>query len=201
MQFAKRLQINEIHALKVKKLALRIFDQITALCRPDDSKLERDLNRKLLRASAYLREAGKFISSPQYHKHSQYIISNSRLPGFTETERTVMGLIARHQRKQVLPLDLKGYDDLTPSDFKRARFLSAIVRLAAALDRTRQNLIHDVEVHEEQGELVITVIHEGERVPEVESLKVSMEKSNLEKSWNKQIQFKNKPFTGELNGD
>jgi exopolyphosphatase/guanosine-5'-triphosphate,3'-diphosphate pyrophosphatase len=200
MQFAKRLQINEIHALKVKKLALRIFDQISSICRPDDSKLERDLNRKLLRAAAYLREAGKFISSPQYHKHSQYIISNSRLPGFTETERTVMGLIARHQRKQVLPLDLKGYDDLTPSDFKRARFLSAIVRIAAALDRTRQNLIHDVEIHEEQGELIITIIHGGDRVPEVESLKVSMEKSNLEKSWNKQIQFRHKPFIGELIG-
>lgn len=200
MQFAKRLQINEIHALKVKKLALRIYDQISPLCRPDDTKLEKDLNRKLLRAAAYLREAGKFISSPQYHKHSQYIISNSRLPGFTETERTVMGLIARHQRKQVLPLDLKGYDDLTPADFKRARFLSAIVRIAAALDRTRQNLIHDIEIQEEEGELIITIVHDGERVPDVESLKVSMEKSNLEKSWNKQIQFRHKPFTGEFSG-
>jgi exopolyphosphatase/guanosine-5'-triphosphate,3'-diphosphate pyrophosphatase len=200
MQFAKRLQINEIHAFKVKKLALRIFDQLSPLCRPDHSKLERDLDRKLLRAAAYLREAGKFISSPQYHKHSQYIISNSRLPGFTETERTVMGLIARHQRKQVLPLDLKGYDDLTPADFKRARFLSAIVRIAAALDRTRQNLINDIQIHEEEGELIFTIVHEGERTPDVESFKVSMEKGNLEKSWNRLIQFRYKAYIGESHG-
>jgi exopolyphosphatase/guanosine-5'-triphosphate,3'-diphosphate pyrophosphatase len=187
LQFAKRLQINEIHALKVKKLALRIFDQMSEIEKPTVSLVERDLDRKLLKAAAYLREAGKFVSSPQYHKHSQYIISNSRLPGFTESERTVMGLIARHQRKGVLPPDIKGYDDLTPADFQRARFLSGIVRLAAALDRTRQNRVHDVEVRSENGALIFTILHDAERFPDVELFKAALEKSSLEKSWGKEV--------------
>lgn len=189
LQFAKRLQINEIHALKVKKLALRIFDQLSPICRPKERDTERDLNRKLLRAAAYLREAGKFISSPQYHKHSQYIISNSRIPGFTESERSIMGLIARHQRKSVLPQDIKGYDDLTLDEFERARFLSGIVRLSAALDRTRQNRVNDVEVKLNGNTLVFTVLHDNDRVPDVELFKASLEKNSLTKSWGRPVEF------------
>ncbi len=58
----------------------------------------------------------------------------------------------------------------------------------------------NVEIHEEEGELIFTIVHEGDRTPDVESFKVSMEKGNLEKSWNRLIQFRYKAYIGEPSG-
>lgn len=188
-QFARRLQLNETHATQVKHLALRIHDKLAPILRPEDDADARDNNIKLLKGAAYLREAGKFISAPQYHKHSQYVISNSRLPGFTENERLMMSLIARYQRKGVPSSDHSECAELSPADVKRLRVLSAIVRLSAALDRTRQARVVDVDVKSQGDELTFVLVHDPVRSPDVELHKAKLEKNALEKSFERKVKF------------
>ncbi len=183
LQFARRLGLNESHALHVKRLALRLYEQLAPGCFPGASEEAMQADIKLLKAAAFLREAGKFISAPQYHRHSQYLISNSRLPGFTEAERQLMGLIARFQRKGLPSADHAECVELTAGDVKRLRVLAGIVRLAAALDRTRQRRIEDIEVQFTSDRTFIHLCHPTGNHPEVELHKAQLERSALEKSW------------------
>jgi exopolyphosphatase/guanosine-5'-triphosphate,3'-diphosphate pyrophosphatase len=193
LQFARRLGLNQVHAAKVKLLALRLYHQLAPLCLKAPSADAADADIKTLKASAYLREAGKFISNPQYHRHSQYLISNSRLPGFTESERQLTGLIARFQRKGLPNADHPDCADLTASDLKRLKFLAGILRLAAALDRTRQSRVEDIELDTSGPGVKLTLIYKPDRPPDVELLKARLEQSALEKSWDLDLSFHTRP--------
>ncbi len=188
-QFGRRLGLNETHAMHVRRLALRLFEQLAPTLLPNDKGDDYEEDIKLLKAAAYLREAGKFLAAPQYHKHSDYLISNSRLPGFTESERALMGLIARFQRKSVPSADNRFCTELTPDDLVRLRFLSGIVRLAAALDRTRQGKILDVVAGIEPGALRFTLAHGEDWTPDVELHKAGLEVSALEKCFDRKVSF------------
>ena len=189
LQFARRLGLNESHATKVKLLALRLYGQLAPHCLKVLSQESHDTDIKLLKAAAYLREAGKFISNPQYHHHSQYLISNSRLPGFTESERQLTGLIARFQRKGIPGAEHPDCAELSALDLKRLLFLAGVVRLAAALDRTRQSRVQDVEVTTLGNSVKFTIVHSQDRQPDVELQKAKLEKSALEKSWGIDLVF------------
>jgi exopolyphosphatase/guanosine-5'-triphosphate,3'-diphosphate pyrophosphatase len=149
----------------------------------------------LLKGAAYLREAGKFLSASQYHKHSNYLISNSRLPGFTEPERLMMGLIARFQRKGLPSESSSECEDLSAADVKKLRFLAGIVRLAGALDRARQNRVHDVEITLTDSQATFTIVHDKRQVPDVEWHKAGLEQESLEKSFGLKIRFELKPVS------
>ena len=183
LQFAHRLQLNQAHAIQVKRLSLKIYEHLGRMLRDrdGDSDDDHEENIKILKAAAYLREAGKFISTPQYHRHSQYILSNSRLPGFTESERSMLGLIARFQRKQLPTQD--NCEDLPKKDLQRLRHLAGCLRLAAALDRTRQNRVTDIAVEVGKNSAKFMIFHEPTKHPEVELHKATLEKEALEKSF------------------
>lgn len=189
LQFASRLQLNQAHAIQVKSLAVLIYEQLGRFLRDrdGDDDSDHDENIKLLKAAAYLREAGKFISQPQYHRHSQYILSNSRLPGFTESERMMLGLIARFQRKQLPNQD--NCEELSKRELQRLRHLSACLRLAASLDRTRQNRVTGLNIELNKNGAKIQVFHDPTRRPEVEIQKATLEIDTLEKSFGISLTF------------
>jgi exopolyphosphatase/guanosine-5'-triphosphate,3'-diphosphate pyrophosphatase len=189
LQFAKRLGLNEGHALHVKRLALSLYEQLWPMLRPDDSDEDHDANVKLLKATAYLREAGKFVSTPQYHRHSQYILTNCRLPGFTEGERQFMGLVARFHRKGTPAVDHEECRELGEEDVERLALLAGIVRLAAALDRTRQQRVREVEVFGEGHEAEIVLWQASDAPADVELHKARLEQSALEKCLGLELKF------------
>lgn len=190
LAFAKRLRIDQPHAQQVMRLAMRLFELLAPRFQPGEKAEDLHHQMKLLRAAAYLREAGKFLSAPQYHHHSQYLISHSRLPGFTESERAMMGLIARFHRKGIPHSAHPECRDLSQVDLKRLRFLAGILRLAAALDRTRQNRVQHVDATFDQGPLCIELQHDPARVPDVELHKACLELGALEKSFESKLVIK-----------
>lgn len=192
LQFGQRLGLAQDHAIQVKKLSVKIYDGVVR--RLDLAKLKgddaaHDANIKLLKAAAYLREAGKFLSAPQYHHHSQYLIANSRLPGFTESERLLMGLVARFQRKSIPSADHRDCGDLNANELNRLRLLAACVRLAAALDRTRQSRVRDLRFTGDAKSCKIQLLHAAHIDVDVELHKAQLEKNALEKSFGLKLQL------------
>ena len=100
-----------------------------------------------------------------------------------------MGLIGRFQRKGMPSSDHSDCIDLSSNDISRLRFLAAVVRLAAALDRTRQERVQDIELKIVDKTLTITLIHTVANPPDVELHKARLEKQALEKSWDLDIRF------------
>ena len=88
----KRSSIDKQQAARVAALADIFFVALN----PDQSK-SHDC-RKLLQWAAMLHETGRMISPSGYHKHSQYILMNSDLPGFSRYDQTQMSTLVLGQR-------------------------------------------------------------------------------------------------------
>jgi exopolyphosphatase/guanosine-5'-triphosphate,3'-diphosphate pyrophosphatase len=138
MELARRCQFREDHGTQVARLALSIFDQTRRLHRLDESDAE------LLEYAALLHDIGFYISPHRHHRHSAYLIKSHAMTGFSRAEVDVIALAARHHRK-VEPRRKRGAGKLlSKRDFRRVRYLAAILRIADALDRTHARLVRAV---------------------------------------------------------
>lgn len=132
--------VNRHHSEQVARLATSLFDQLAPL-----HGLGRG-DRILLQAAAMVHDIGQFISFSDHHKHAQYILMHSDLPGLTESEKNVMACVARYHRKAFPKSRHIGYISLSREDRERVRRLAAILRIADGLDREQQSLVNRVRV-------------------------------------------------------
>ena len=140
MALAGQTDVDLAHAQQVAALALRIFDQTTAL------HMLQTGERELLEYATLLHEAGTHVSYQSHHKHSYYLISHAGLRGFTADQVAIMANVARYHRKSPPHADHPNFAQLTPTQRKVVMKLSAILRIAVALDRGRQGGVRDVAV-------------------------------------------------------
>ena len=87
----KRSGVDKQQAARVAALADKFFTELD----PSDAS---HAARKLLQWAAMLHETGRLISPSGYHRHSQYILMNSDLPGFSKLDQSTMGTIVLAQR-------------------------------------------------------------------------------------------------------
>ncbi len=129
------------HIQRATDLALQLFDQTASL--HGFGLAERDL----LEAAGMLHNVGLFISHAAHHKHSYYVIRHSdQLAGFTDAEIELMAQVARYHRKSAPKSSHEPFAALDASAKRQVRILAGILRIAIALDRTRQGGIHRLEV-------------------------------------------------------
>ena len=183
LSLGKKFEINQDYAKQVSNLALEIFDQLDKI-KPSYVKKEASgvqiSDRGILKSAAWLHECGKFINYSKYHKHSLYLIANSRLMGFSQKERRMIGLVARFHRKG--KANLKHYDcrELSGKNCKRINFLASILRIAAAANRTRQGHITSINIRKTGKNLEFVFRTTSEHAPEVDLYKISKEKKFFE---------------------
>lgn len=138
----------------VATFATSLFDQTKGSLHNLDP-----LAREYLWAAAMLHNSGHYVSHSAHHKHSYYLIRNGGLLGFTETEVEVIGNIARYHRKSLPKRRHESYSSLpTKQERKLVDQLSAILRLAVALDRARSGAIQSVEAIVDADEAVLNLI-------------------------------------------
>jgi exopolyphosphatase/guanosine-5'-triphosphate,3'-diphosphate pyrophosphatase len=97
--------------------------------------------REWLWAAAVLHNCGVYISHSAHHKHSYYLIRNAEFLGFTEIELELMANIARYHRRSKPKKRHESYIKLSESHRLMVRQLSAILRIAVALDRRQAGAI------------------------------------------------------------
>ena len=135
----RRFGYEESHALQVADLAEKMFDELEPIY-----KLGRH-NRTLLSAAALLHDVGYHISHESHHKHSFYLIKNSEMTGFSESEKTIIALVARYHRGSLPKEKHLEFMQLIEKDRVTVARLGAILRLAEALDRGHENRISDIK--------------------------------------------------------
>lgn len=134
----KRFGYEEAHSQQVTRLAERIFDALSP-----SANLTRH-QRLLLSAAALLHDVGYHIAHESHHKHSFYLIENSELTGFSESERGVIANIARYHKGSHPKQRHSNYMALSATDRETVCRLAGILRLADALDRRHDNRVKDV---------------------------------------------------------
>ena len=130
---ARKYQVDLPHCKRIAGFALSLFDQTQGTLHSGDNE-----SREFLWAAAILHNCGHFVSHSAHHKHSYYLIRNGELLGFTETEIEVIANIARYHRKSFPRKKHDAYHNLPTKQHRQmVEQLSAILRVAAALDRRR----------------------------------------------------------------
>jgi exopolyphosphatase/guanosine-5'-triphosphate,3'-diphosphate pyrophosphatase len=123
---------DEAHARHVARLALELFDS----SREAGYHGLGDAERELLDYVALLHDVGAFISYPDHHVHSAYLIANSDLLGFDQREIAVMAATALFHRKATPGVRFAAYARFDDLDRKTVGTLANLLRLAERLDRS-----------------------------------------------------------------
>jgi exopolyphosphatase/guanosine-5'-triphosphate,3'-diphosphate pyrophosphatase len=141
LKIAKKYQVNLEHSDRVAKFALSLFDQTQGKLHPWGKD-----ERQLLWAAAILHNCGHYISHSAHHKHSYYLIRNGELLGYNETEIEIIANLARYHRKSPPKKKHENYRNLLHKEHKQMICqLSAILRLAVALDRRQIGAVSHVQ--------------------------------------------------------
>jgi exopolyphosphatase/guanosine-5'-triphosphate,3'-diphosphate pyrophosphatase len=138
-QIGQKYGFDALHARQVAQLSLSVFYQLQRLHQLDEK------HAGILRAAAMLHDIGSFIASPKHHKHSYYLIKSSRPRGFDNEDLDLIANVARYHRKAHPSPKHLGFSQLSPSNQDVVRKLSAIVRVADALDYKREQNVKEVK--------------------------------------------------------
>lgn len=136
----RRFHYESAHAETVCTLARQLFDQTKELHGLGGRA------RVLLEAGALLHDVGVAVNNDGHHKHSQYLIQSSELVGLTDEERQIVGMLARYHRKAPPQRDHEDFMRLRRRDRTLVERLTAILRLADALDRQHASVVRGVSV-------------------------------------------------------
>ncbi|NER29000.1 MAG: Ppx/GppA family phosphatase, partial [Symploca sp. SIO1C4] len=141
IKVAKKYQVNLEYSNRVANFALILFDHTQGVLHNWGEE-----ERELLWAAAILHNCGVYISHASHHKHSYYLIRYGELLGFTEAETEVIANLARYHRKSTPKKKHENYNNLPSKEHRQiVNQLSAILRLAVALDRRQIGAIKQLQ--------------------------------------------------------
>lgn len=154
-----RYPVPHVHTQNVRRLAALLFDGLAPLHRLGPREKE------LLDAAAALHDIGVAVDFYHHYRHGSYLLGSKPLHGFSHREQVLLTLMVRYHEKG-LP-KTRGFETLLHSgDKKLLRRLTACLRLAEYLERSRAGRIRSLEV-EIGTETVVLRLHSREE-PTVE---------------------------------
>ena len=121
-------------------LSGRLFDQL---------KAEHGLSgreRLLLEVAALLHDVGNYVSLRGHHKHTWYLLSVSEIFGVAQDDMGLVANVARYHRRALPQRSHLPYMALDRESRVVVNKLSAILRLANALDADHLQKVKDVRV-------------------------------------------------------
>ena len=148
---AEKYKSDVVHCNRVRQIAVKLFDTL---------KKEHGLGfrqRIYLEAAALTHEIGIYISPRSFHKHSQYLISNSEIFGLTQREISIVSNIARYHRRAKPKTSHLDYMSLSRENRIIVNKLAALLRMAEALDTGRNTNPKRMDCQLSRDSFVITM--------------------------------------------
>ena len=169
---AQKYQVNLESSQRIGNFALSLFDQTKGYLHNWNQR-----ERELLWVAAILHNCGLYVSHSSHHKHSYYLIRYGELLGFTDIEIEVIANLARYHRKSTPKKKHENYNLLLNKEYRlMVKQLSALLRLAVALDRRQLGAIAQVKC-EYYPDLLELNLH---LIPDIPTDKCSLELWNLD---------------------
>jgi exopolyphosphatase/guanosine-5'-triphosphate,3'-diphosphate pyrophosphatase len=144
------------HSRHVAQLSVRLFDQLKA-----EHGLS-DRERLLLEVAALLHDVGNYVNLRGHHKHTWYILSVSEIFGVAQDDMALVANVARYHRRALPQKSHLPYMVLDRESRVVVNKLSAILRLANALDADHLQKVKDVKVLPEDDGWVLEVDGAGD---------------------------------------
>jgi exopolyphosphatase / guanosine-5'-triphosphate,3'-diphosphate pyrophosphatase len=139
LNLAQKYRVNPDNARQVAQFAVDLFDQTRGILHQWGTQ-----ERELIWAAAILHNTGHYISHSAHHKHSYYLIRNGGLLGYTDAEIEMIANLARYHRKGAPKKKHENYQFLGKLERQIIEQLSALLKVAVALDRRQINAIQEL---------------------------------------------------------
>jgi exopolyphosphatase/guanosine-5'-triphosphate,3'-diphosphate pyrophosphatase len=192
LQLGRSVNFDEIHARTVARLAGELFDEAREAGLHD---LDRHA-RELLEDAALLHDSGGFISYPNHHAHSYYLIRNADLLGFDEEEIGIIANTAFFHRKNAPSKKYREFAALNPGDQQTVRILSMFLRLAEGLDRSHAGVVEHVHlVPESRTRLCLEIVSNQDC--QLEILGTNIHREAFQKLFGISLEIIRKPVEAE----
>jgi exopolyphosphatase/guanosine-5'-triphosphate,3'-diphosphate pyrophosphatase len=186
VELAERSAWEADHSRQVAAIALTLFDATRRIHRLGERE------REWLDYAALLHDIGNHISYEKHHRHSYYLTKHGDLRGFEPEEIAIIALVTRYHRRAVPHKLHEGMTTLSKPQRRTVTVLSAFLRLAETLDRSRHGVIRAIEVRERLGELRIKVQAVGDA--ELELWAALRQSRALEEALERKVRIEKVPY-------
>ena len=155
--FARRLEYDQPHAEHVRELSILLFDQLQPVHHlPAQARVQ-------LEASALLHDIGHMVSHRGHHKHGEYLALNGDIPGLEGRDRAIVAALVRyHNRKSAPARHHIAYSSVNNNDQRIVRRLSAILRIAEALDHSHCQRVTNLHATFQRGAVGLQITANGD---------------------------------------
>lgn len=191
VELAERCSWEAEHSQQVSALALALFDHTKSIHRLGGRE------REWLDYAALLHDIGNHISYERHHRHSYYLVKNGDLRGFEPEEIELIALVARYHRRGSPKRSDDGYGELKGELRRVVVVLSAFLRLAETLDRSRHGVIRRIDARQRLGVLRLRVQASGDA--ELELWAAARQLDVLGEALDRKVQIERVPFRGPVN--
>jgi len=145
----RAFRFDERHASSVAEYSLTLFDLTQDVHRLGPRE------RQWLMAAALLHDVGYAISYNAHHKHSHYIIQSRDFFYLSDAERSIIALAARYHRKAGPKATHVEFENLSRADRMTVLKLASMLRIAEALDYSRDHRVAALHARREPGRIVL----------------------------------------------
>lgn len=136
----KKYRIDKKHASFVENIALSIFDQTKKLHKLGEKE------RLYLQVASILHDVGIFVDASNHCEQSYNIIQSQNIIGFSNKDLLLTANIAKYHSEEIPMESHKNYYMLSDQDKMTVSILSAILRLAEALDISHLQKIKEIKL-------------------------------------------------------
>lgn len=126
-----RYDVDKVHAQQVEETALYLYSLVA-----DEWNIKSLINENLLKWASRIFEVGLSIAHAQYHRHGEYLVYYSELPGFTRLKQLYLSILVRSHRRKFSD---EPFSALTEKEKGLLKKLSVIFRLANVLTVARKS--------------------------------------------------------------
>ncbi|MCK5799904.1 MAG: HD domain-containing protein, partial [Deltaproteobacteria bacterium] len=148
---ARKYRISESHVKQVRSLSLELFDGLRGLTGLDGRA------RLLLSVAAILHDIGIFVGTYDHERHSAYLIRNSEVMGLDSAELARVALVVRYHRHPFRDIETRDLGPLSSPERVEVLKLTAILRIADALDTNHFRRVVRLRVAMTHDELQVTI--------------------------------------------
>lgn len=148
----QKYHYDEGHAMHIQALSTSVFDQLKKI----HTLGKRD--RLYLQVAALLHDIGKFVNLDKHHLYTYNIIKAQNIMGFSNRELNIVANVARYHDEENPKSFHESYNSMEYTDQIKISKLSAILKLADAMDITHLQKINDVEISYNKNEIYFKII-------------------------------------------
>lgn len=151
INLARKYEADEKHGVHTATLARAIYQA---------TRQQHQMGEKeqlLLEVASIVHDIGEFVASRGHHRHTYYLLVHSEVFGLSQMDLEVVANIARYHRRGVPQSDHPAYASLPRPARLTVNRLSAILRVADALDKSHSQRVQNPKITVVGDELEIRI--------------------------------------------